>query len=268
MNEPWDEVADGVFRRRHESVDLNVGLIVGEAGAIVIDTRIHEAEAEELRESIRSVTSTPIAWAINTHWHWDHTFGNARFKDVPIVSHRRARERLAADADSAKADAANWMEGDILAAVQSAEVHLPTVVFEHDLEIDLGDKVVRMQYLGRGHTDNDILITVGEVLFGGDLIEESGPPVFGDGFPLDWPATLDRVLELDFGVAVPGHGDRVDREFIRRQRDQVAWVVETARKSASEGTDVRDIDYSGAPWPPGASAAAVQRATWQIAEGR
>ena len=267
MSEPWDEVAAGVFRRRHQSVDLNVGLVVGEAGCVVIDTRIHHGEAEELRASIATVTLKPIAWTINTHWHWDHTFGNAVFADTPIVSHQEARARLQRDGAAAKADAENWLTGEPLELVRAVEVTLPTVTFQQTMSIDLGDKVLVLEHLGRGHTDNDILIAVGDVVFAGVLIEESAPPYFGDGYPLDWPRTLDRMLERGFGVAVPGHGGTVDRAFITTQREHIEHVVDLARQAAADGRGSQDLDYSDAPWPAPSMAMAVDRALWQLAEG-
>ena len=75
----FDELADGVFRRHYESLDLNVGVVLGDEGSLIADTRASHVEADELLDELRRLTSLPVLWVIDTHWHWDHTFGNARF---------------------------------------------------------------------------------------------------------------------------------------------------------------------------------------------
>jgi glyoxylase-like metal-dependent hydrolase (beta-lactamase superfamily II) len=75
----FDQLADGVYRRRYESLDLNVGVVLGEEGALIVDTRASHVEADELLDELRTLTSLPVRWVIDTHWPWDHTFGNARF---------------------------------------------------------------------------------------------------------------------------------------------------------------------------------------------
>jgi len=84
--------------------------------------------------------------------------------------------------------------------------------------LDLGGTVAELLYLGRGHTDNDLLVHLpaSGVWLTGDLVEESGPPVYGpDSFPLDWPATMGRLqAALSEGdLLVPGHGAVVGPAF-------------------------------------------------------
>ena len=90
----WQEVGDRIYRRRYQSLDLNVGLILSDEGAIVIDSRAHHGQADELLSDIASRTRLPIRTLINTHYHWDHTFGNAVFAGVPIWGHTRSAEAL------------------------------------------------------------------------------------------------------------------------------------------------------------------------------
>lgn len=97
--------------------------------------------------------------------------------------------------------------------------------------IDLGDRIVTVAHLGRGHTDADVVVVVPPasaadrlVVFTGDLVEESADPAIdADSDVLAWPATLDRLLEIGGAdaVYVPGHGGVVDAEFVRRQRDRL-----------------------------------------------
>jgi hypothetical protein len=94
----WQEIAPGVFVRRHVELELNCGLVVGEGRALVVDTRGTEARGEELLAAVREVTTLePVV--VNTHAHYDHCFGNAAFRDSQIYAHTRAADDLRATAE-------------------------------------------------------------------------------------------------------------------------------------------------------------------------
>src|SRR5215204_6205983 len=96
MTDTWTEVADRVFVRRHQSMDLNVTVVVGEGACLVVDTRASELQGRDLAGAVRTVTPHP--WVVvNTHFHFDHTFGNAVFRPAEIWGHRRCAEELEAD---------------------------------------------------------------------------------------------------------------------------------------------------------------------------
>ena len=98
MTDTWTEVADRVYVRRHQSMDLNVSLIVGEGACLVVDTRATEKEGQDLVEAIRTVTPHP--WVVvNTHFHFDHTFGNRLFRPAEIWGHRRCAQQLIEDGE-------------------------------------------------------------------------------------------------------------------------------------------------------------------------
>ncbi|MGC9961767.1 MAG: hypothetical protein ABSE47_07675 [Acidimicrobiales bacterium] len=84
-----------------------------------------------------------------------------------------------------------------------------------------------------------------------DLVEESAKPWIGmDSWPLEWPATLGRLLELmtEETLVIPGHGEIVDRTFVRTQRDEIAQIVETVRTLAGLGIPADRAAVEGA-WP-------------------
>src|SRR3954465_14258451 len=83
----WQEVAQGVYVRRHPELDLNCGLVVGDGACLVVDTRSHLGEAADLIAAVRSVTPHP--WTVvNTHAHYDHCFGNAAFRPATVWGSR------------------------------------------------------------------------------------------------------------------------------------------------------------------------------------
>lgn len=239
---PFVELDDGVFVRRHESLDLNCGLVVGEDEALVIDTRAHVVHGHELVAAVAEVTPVPVRWVVSTHVHWDHVLGNAAFADAVVVGHDRTREILLADGEAMKAYIASepWFPDDQRTAVRSSPVVPPVVTTSSELSVHVGGRAVRVEHHGRGHTDSDVVVHVGDVTFAGDLVEESAPPSFGDAYPDDWAPTLDRMLATCRPTVVPGHGGVVDRAFVVAQRGDVEAAV----------TAAHDDDPDGSPWGP------------------
>src|SRR5215469_18843527 len=60
----------------------NAGFVVGGTGVLVVDTFVDVAPAKELFEEIRKTTNLPIRYVVNTHYHLDHTGGNAVFAEA------------------------------------------------------------------------------------------------------------------------------------------------------------------------------------------
>ena len=187
---------EGVFCRRYEPWDVTVGVIVGAAGVLLVDTRANSEEGAELRQHVRALDPRPPRWIVNTHPHFDHVGGNECFPEAAVYAG---------------------------AATGGAVV-------------DLGDRQVVLDHLGRGHTSADIVVRLPGVVFAGDLVEESGPLQYDElSFPLEWPGTNRRLLELigDDDLVVPGHGAVVDRRFVARQQ---TFLEEVARTGAPPGS--------------------------------
>jgi glyoxylase-like metal-dependent hydrolase (beta-lactamase superfamily II) len=210
VSEAWAEVGDGVFVRRHRSLDLNCGLVVGEDACLVVDTRSDLVEAADLAAAVRRITPHP--WTVvNTHAHYDHCFGNAAFRPAEIWASRGCAAALAASLD---------------------QQGLPDRLVDDVATLDVGGREVVLRFLGRGHTDHDLVVDVddGAVVFAGDLVEEGAPPAFEDAFPAEWPATVGRVHLLAQGPVVPGHGAVVDAAFVGAQREELLAVVVALRE--------------------------------------
>lgn len=124
----------------------------------------------------------------------------------------------------------------------------PSVTFASSIELHVDDRLVTLRHLGRGHTDNDVAAYVDDVCFAGDLIEEGAPPSFGDSYPDDWITTLDALMDDLPPIVVPGHGDVVDVDFVRTQRDQIAAAIRNLREGAGS-----------APWSEAVMASLAER---------
>jgi glyoxylase-like metal-dependent hydrolase (beta-lactamase superfamily II) len=254
----FEELADGVFRRRYESLDLNVGVVIAEEGVLVIDTRASHAEADELLSDLVTLTRKPVRWVIDTHWHWDHTFGNARFPGAEIWGHQLCRRAMVERGETMKEDAVAWLP-DRSAEMYEVVITPPTKVFEHETWLDVGGTIVTMTYHGLGHTDADIVVQVGDIGFLGDLVEEGAPPVFDDGYPLSWPETLRSILTLRPATIVPGHGDVMDRDAAGAQLVEIEAVAATARRCVEGEISVEQGARLG-PYPEEVMTSALNRA--------
>jgi len=241
---PWRELAAGVHLCLAEPAAVNVALIVGFESALVVDTGSTPAQGRHVRAATASLTRAPLAAAVATHWHYDHSFGLAGFADLQTLAHESVRERLLAP------------EAGHIAAelgVNVSDLALPSREIVVAATVDLGRRRVELVHLGRGHTDGDLVVVVpdADILFTGDLIESAGAPWYGaDSYPHEWATTLDSLIGLMVGttVAVPGHGNPVDREFVFEQRGRVAAVSGEIRRLADSGVPEAEALGAGS-WP-------------------
>lgn len=252
----FTEVANRVWVARYPWFDANVTLVGGERGLIMIDTHGSGAAGGAVVDDVRRLGAGEVVGIVNTHWHFDHTFGNdtvrAAYGRVPITAHEDAAAELAEGADRIKrryADSDDPHRDDVLAT----SIALPDDTFSSARVLDLGDRTVELVHPGRGHTAGDIMVRVpdADVVLAGDLVEESAPPSLGeDSWPMEWPLSLDLVLTLltTATVVVPGHGAPVDRDFVELQRDQLGTVAETIRDLAGRGVPLADA-LGAAEWP-------------------
>jgi glyoxylase-like metal-dependent hydrolase (beta-lactamase superfamily II) len=265
------EVADRVWVARYEWFDVNVSVVGGTDGLLVVDTNASEVAARAVLADLRRLSAAPLVAAINTHVHFDHTFGNGVFaaEGAELVAHEDAAAALPEHAGRIRAQAAAEADEDERYADVVATVEVvPRRTFSSALTFDLGDRLVELVHPGRGHTSGDVVVRVedADVLLAGDLVEEStahgGPGFGGDCFPMDWPSTLDLVLSLvgPGTVVVPGHGASVGRDFVEQQRAAVGVVAETIRDLAGRGVPLdQALDAADWPYPRDALADAVRR---------
>lgn len=253
---PFTEVADRVWVARHAWFDVNVSLVGGERGLVVVDTHGSAAAARAVVDDVRLLGAGEVVAVVNTHEHFDHVFGNVAFRDeygaVPIHAHDTAAAQTVA---SGRLVQERYAAGDDphRAEVLATEIVPADHTFSSAAVIDLGDRYLELVHPGRGHTAGDLVVRVPgpDVLLAGDLVEESAPPSLGaDSYPLDWPLALDLVLGLlsPASVVVPGHGAPVDRAFVEQQRADLGVVAETIRDLATRGVPV-DEAVAAAQWP-------------------
>lgn len=268
----FTEVGDRCWVARYPWMDVNVGVVAGDRGLLVIDTNASADLARDVLSDVRRLTSAPLLHVVNTHVHFDHTFGNGVFaaEGAELVCHEAAAAELPRHAEEVRHQAAaDAPEEPRYGPVAETDVVVPQRTLSSALALDLGDRYVELLHPGRGHTDGDLVVRVpdADVLFAGDLVEESAErghvPGFGDDcWPLEWPLSLDLVLGLlrETTVVVPGHGAPVDREFVDDQRGRIGVVAETVRDLAGRGVPAdQALGSADWPWPTDALQHAVTR---------
>ena len=263
VTDRWQELGDGIFRRRYEFLDQNIGLVIGNEAVLLIDTRSHPGHAEEVLSDLRLISPLPVGWIFNTHYHWDHAFGNQAFTGSAIWGHVNCRseliERGLTPLDKLLIDYPQEADG-----FRRVVVTPPTEVFEERATIDLGNRIVEVSHHGRGHTNSDAVLHVDEVTFAGDLIEEGAPPSFGDSFPIAWFDTVGRLAAEARPTVVPGHGDVVDVEYVVVTRFDLGWIGRQARLALDAGESVDQIDLTGSPYEEYYAREALERAYLEL----
>jgi glyoxylase-like metal-dependent hydrolase (beta-lactamase superfamily II) len=255
------EIADRCWVARFAFLDVNVGLVGGDSGLLMVDTHASEVEARRVVAQVEALGVGNVVAVLNTHEHFDHTFGNVvlseRYDGPPILAHEAAASGLLDSGPAMQREAAEDRSDPRHADIAATRILAPSETFSSARAVDLGDRLVELIHPGRGHTAGDAVLRVddADVVFAGDLVEEStvrqGVPGFGaDCYPMEWPLTLDIVLGLlsTSSVVVPGHGAPVDREFVEEQRNTIGIVAETIRDLATRGVPV-DEALAGAEWP-------------------
>ncbi|MCX4582200.1 MBL fold metallo-hydrolase [Streptomyces sp. NBC_01481] len=225
----WERLADGVGRRRLPGWDATSGLIAGEDGVLLYDTGSTLREGAELRAQAQALLGgRRVTHIALSHPHFDHVLGTAAFSGAEVYGAVGIAELMRRERDEIRDSAIRHgvTEAD---ATEAADVLVaPHHLVFGEWTLDLGGRQVLLANIGPGHSGHDLAVLVPgspEVVFCGDLVEESGEPQAGsDAIPSRWPAALDRLLSLggEDAVYVPGHGAVVDAAFVRAQRELLA----------------------------------------------
>jgi glyoxylase-like metal-dependent hydrolase (beta-lactamase superfamily II) len=262
----WRELGAGVYAGRYRFFDQEIGLVVGDGAALVVDTRTTPGQAAELLDDVRRITPFPVDIVIDTHAHSDHCFGNAAFAGARIWSQRGAVRFLAETGERQRRSLIEQLP-ELAEDLAAVTIRPPEILVDVAATLEVGGRRVDLAHLGRAHTDHDLVVRVADVAvtFAGDIVEEGAPPYFGDGYPLDWPDVLARLMAMAPGdIIVPGHGDVVDAAHVRRQADAIARLCELARQRHA-GQIGESEAVEAAPFPVATTREAFERASAQLA---
>ncbi|MDP6625293.1 MAG: MBL fold metallo-hydrolase, partial [Nitrospinota bacterium] len=165
------KVANDIFTITKGSlINSNATFIVSDKGILVIDTRPNPDEALKVLREIRKVTSKPIKYVINTHFHGDHVFGNQIFAEASaIIAHKNVRLFLEGKTGE---DHLTLFKNMGIPGLEDTRIIIPDITYEKGLDIIFGRFNLQIKYLGKGHTNSDTIIYIpeGKILITGDLV--------------------------------------------------------------------------------------------------
>jgi glyoxylase-like metal-dependent hydrolase (beta-lactamase superfamily II) len=267
------KVAEGVyFGQAHPQVltNCNAAIFVNSKEVVVVDAHSKPSAAVSLVAQIRKeVTSKPVAYLINTHFHWDHTQGDAAYRaansKVQIIASEATKQLLAENAQNrlkdslegvpqiidalkirlAKASRAGEKESyqeqirqaqAYLDEMKSFTPELPDITFTKSYQIKDRTFDLQIGFHGRAHTAGDVAVFCPQrrAVASGDAIIGWVPNI-ADGYPRDWPRTIDSIGELSPEWILPGHGplqpDRQRMVQMRNYIEELTGLVENGKKA-------------------------------------
>ena len=238
----FEKVTDGVYYATASgtmTVGSNSPIIVTDTEAIIIDSEITPAAARALVADMKAITDKPVRYVIDSHYHYDHAHGNQIFApDVQVIGHENTRrrmltnvleqytyltsvepvparvaalkQRISQETDPQQKAALERQVANSLSyleQVKETKVTPPNVTLDRKMTLFRGGREIQLLYIGRGHTDTDVVVYLPKerIVCTGDLME-SVISYMGDAYAEEWPATLDRLMALDFDTVMPGHG--------------------------------------------------------------
>lgn len=205
----------------HEAGDVAVR--VTSEGLILVDNKFQQ-NVPEILEHVKSVSSLPVRYLLNTHHHADHAGGDAVFiNTTEIIAHRNVRENF----------------------LRNQQPGAPRVTFSEQASVFLGGAEARAYYFGRGHTNGDAVIYFPDlrVIHTGDLITEGMPVLdYNNGASaVEWVTVLDKILELDFDTVIPGHGPLMTKEQVRADRQKLVTMNQRMAELARKGVPLEQV---------------------------
>jgi glyoxylase-like metal-dependent hydrolase (beta-lactamase superfamily II) len=217
----------------------NAGFVIGDDSVLVIDSFLYPQATRALVAEIRRVTPKPIRYVVNTHYHLDHTGGDAVLHEAgaAIIAHRNTRSWLKSEN--------LHLFGDRITPEFRAQIDalpLPDITTDTSLTVWLGSRKVVVRTV-LGHTGSDLTVAVPDasVLFTGDMLWRKVPPNLIDGSVREWLATDADLLAAPGAartVFVPGHGDvatAADVKDFRSYLIALRRLVAEGRKAGLKG---------------------------------
>lgn len=262
-----EKLAENIYLIRHadapdEFPQGNTTVIIGSNSVLVVDACYLPSSARNDIAQIKKWTNKPVRYLVNTHYHLDHTNGNAvyleSFPGLSIIGREDTRklitnqntktiqrtknryQALKKQVESGKDTSGQSLTveqkkafGNELTALkpvykefENLDVISSNLVMEDNLALDLGDRLVEIKYLGRGNTISDLVIVVPKekIIITGDLVVHPVPYAYL-GYPSEWLSTLKAISHMDISLIVPGHGEPLRNKIYLNELIELLQIV-------------------------------------------
>ncbi|MCY4019815.1 MAG: MBL fold metallo-hydrolase [Chloroflexi bacterium] len=245
-----ERITDNILVFRSDQyAQVTAGVVLTSAGAVLIDTLLYPEESQQICRFVESGLGYEFAFVINTHFHADHTTGTCFFPGAQVIGHRLCRDLL----DTRGRDGLQHLK-ESSPEFESVRLVLPTIVFDDELTLCLGDTTITM-WSSPGHSPDSIVCLVEEedILFAADTVMPI--PYFVDGDFEDFKRSLCRLRNASFENIVQGHGDIILRGEAEEKLDSdlayldlldkaVAGSIGIGAAEAEEGITAADCGKS------------------------
>jgi glyoxylase-like metal-dependent hydrolase (beta-lactamase superfamily II) len=219
----------------------NVAVSIGEDGVLLVDSLV-DGRTGQLNQTLSKLGATKTRYLLNTHWHGDHTGGNAKLSEqATIIAHDNVRKYLQQDnknyfGESKAAPAAAW----------------PVLTFDSQMTVHFNDDVIKLKHYPNGHTNGDAMVYFkkANVLHMGDEFFKGIFP-FVDlstgGSVVGLTANINRVIkQMPADVLIiPGHGTLANIEDLKVYRDMLEHSIKTVKAGIAAGMDLAAIQHKG-----------------------
>jgi len=279
------KVAEGVYlftTSRYGDVGFggNAVAILTDDGVVMFDTSGTPSSAQAILGELRRLTTKPVLYVINSHWHWDHWGGNQVFKEayphVQFLSHEKNRDLMmntavAWNAPGLERDLPNYIaqqkqqlaaaeakhapeaqlaetrellaaDEEFLQQKRSVVYTFPNIVFAKSMALFLGGREIRVLH-AQAITPGDtyVYLPKEKMLITGDILVSPIPFAVGGSYPKDWIATLQALDALEVDVIIPGHGDvEHDKTYLRQNLKLFQQVAGDVQKAHAEGRSLQE----------------------------
>ncbi|MCB9460095.1 MAG: MBL fold metallo-hydrolase [Anaerolineaceae bacterium] len=231
-------------------VQVTAGLVMTEAGAVLIDTLLYPEETAAIKRFVEQRLGSHVKYLINTHHHADHTLGTCFFPDAHVISHRLCRELL----DTRGRDAIRSMQ-ESSNDLADTQVVLPATVFDDQMTLTVGDQTFELTW-SPGHSEDSItcLVADSQVLFAADTVMPL--PTFVDGNIDQLVGSIQRLQHQPYETIIQGHGEVIlrgelpgrleeDLNYLSALKTQVERAISNGKKSPHEIADVIPVEACG-----------------------
>jgi cyclase len=218
----------------------NSTFLVGEHGILVVDTGLNAVEGEKLRAEIAKISSQPVRFIVNTHYHPDHQGGNAVVgPNATIISSAYTRERTLQLMSQAQGRGGNANAS----AQAAADFHAASITVDQRLTIYVDNDPVEIIAPGPGHTMGDVYVFFPNqrTVAAGDLFMSNSSPAMDQGSAVNWVHTLDAILALPADHFVPGHFEVGTRQTFQQFRDYMADLTQQVEALYRSGATVQQV---------------------------
>jgi len=245
------EIADGVFVELNYE-GANVGCILTDEGAIVVDTPMIPSEAIHWAKTVAQL-SPKVLYVFNTDHHRAHILGN-QFFDAPILAHEVAWREMSNYKETFIERTKNLFKKrpEIQKQLDEIEIITPELAFTGQLIMKKGSREIHFVHLG-GHTPatSGVFLPKEKIMFTGDLVVVSEHPALGQCDSEEWLNKLEWLRSQEFAQLIPGHGELCNTEacepvaeYIRSMRAKVHKQFKTGRTKAEAAVVISQmIDY-------------------------